>query len=202
MDFKTFMCALILYNHNFNMIKWNAYGTDFERIRGTADRCSGVIDSIFRWRYTEAISIDFDFPSYEEVLSVLSDCEMNFLHFEESKRFSDLEEVLSLCYTMTRDLVECMDAFTEDSDAYKFVNCQGKEIRDLYAEYKRMNIKAEEPDEDRDDDDHEPGYVDFDSDEEDDLPDIDLDNHDDDHEDSPEGDDNDLSNFGFPIAED
>lgn len=203
-DFKTFMCALILYNHNFNMIRWNAYGPDFSQIRFEGERCSSALSTILTWRCNEAISIvDFEFPSYEEVISVLSDANKNFLHFDETRRFTDLHEVHGLCYTMMKDLIECMDEFDDDSEENKFLNNVGKDIRDLYAQYKRMNIDSIEPEDNHDED--EPGYVDFgsnDDSEGDDLPDIDLDFEDEPENDSPDNDDNDLTDFGFPISED
>lgn len=201
MCFKTLICAMILYNHNLSMIKWNAYGTELNRIRSEAEKCSSTMEAIFRWRYQEAISIDFEFPSYEEVLSVLSESEKDFLHFEESRRFSDVNEVLELCYTMMKDLVECTDSLDPDSDEYKFITSNCKELKNIYAEYKRMNIEADEHEEYHDDE--EPEYIDFDSDEEDDLSNIDLDfDIKEPENDSPEVDDGDLSDLGFPISED
>jgi len=200
MEFKTFICAAILYNHNINMMNWNAYGVDYRKIKEETCRFRSAINEILTWRADDLIGMDFVYPTYEEVISVLSESEKDFLHFDEARKFTDYTEVVSLCYTMIKDLCECVHEVDEDC-----LDCIEKSLNSIYNDYKRMcdnmEIEHDEPEEHHDE---EPGYVDFDSDEgEDDLPDIDLDFDDEEPEtDSPETDDNDLTDFGFPISED
>lgn len=200
MEAKTFICALILYNHNVNMISWNAYGVDYRRIREEVCRLKNTLNDILTWRSEDLQNMHFLYPTYEEVLSTLSESEKDFLHFDEGRKFTDLAEVAGYCYTMAKDLYECCEDLDEDC----LTNIKNT-LQSNYNEYKRicdnMEISHDEPEEDHDE---EPGYVDFGSDEgEDDLPDIDLDFDEEEPEnDSPETDDNDLTDFGFPISED
>lgn len=199
MDFKTFMSAIILYNHNINMINWNAFGVDYRKIREEVCRLKNTLNDILTWRCEDMQGMDFLYPTYEEVLSILSESERDFLHFEEGRKFTDFIEVASFCYTMSKDLYECCDELDEDC----LTNIKTM-LHNTYNDYKRicdtMDINHTEPENNED----EPDYVDFgpNNDEGDDLPDIDLDFGDEPENDSPDVDDNDLSNFGFPISED
>ena len=127
MDFKVLLATLMIYQHNFRVLHWNASGLEFHTQHDWAakyyDELGEDIDKIAEIM----IRLHQDVLNYKEAIDVVEEYDYDFLMLDSGDKY-EIKDFIKHTDTMMEDILMCIEKILES---------------DILQEIKNVGIKSD-----------------------------------------------------------
>ena len=153
MDFRIFLSVLLIYQHNFRILHWNACGCHFDTIHELANNYYNTLSEYIDKIAEIAIRLNQKPVDYKEAAELLESYDgHDFTMLEADKDYDD-NAFTAQCDTMFADVLTCIEELLKSSELEDVKNVGIKaDLESMYSEVdlqyryinKRRKNKSEE----------------------------------------------------------